>query len=291
MGLVLEGTLLGLMTGGVYALMASGLTLIFGVMRIVNVAQGALVILGAYLSFALQQRWHVDPFLSVVLTAPALFLLGVALERAFLRPLKTDREPLSILVTFAIALGVEGVLGYVFSANYRQIQAWYVTASWDVGGFHFPLVYVYGFALSVAVLGLLYLLLYRTSFGRALRATVQSPVGARLVGVDVDRVTAITFGIGVSTAAVGGMIFGATNAFDPGSHYDLISRLLTIIVLGGMGSLGGALLASAVMLVVEDVTSLVASPVWSSVAFFVLLVLVLVLRPQGLFGQAERGRL
>ncbi len=291
MRLVIEGALLGLMTAGTYALMASGLTLIFGVMGVINVAQGALVILGAYLSFELQQVYHLDPFLSLLLTTPALFALGAGLEYAFIRPLRGNREAMSVLATFVLALGIEGVLGLLFTTNFRQIQAWYVTASWEVAGFRVPLIYVFGFAASVAVLGLLYLLLYRSPFGRALRATVQSRTGALLVGVDVERVSALTFGVGVATAAVGGMMYGATNAFDPGSHYDLISRLLTIIVLGGMGSVGGALAASVIMLVIEDVTALVVSPVWSEFAFFVLLIAVLVLRPHGLFGEVERGRL
>jgi branched-chain amino acid transport system permease protein len=110
-------------------------------------------------------------------------------------------------------------------------------------------------------------------------------VAAQLIGIDVERVSALTFGIGVALTAAGGMVFGATNSFNPGSHYDLISRLLVIIVLGGMGSLGGALIASFTMLVVEDVTAALWSPTWSTTVFFILLVLVLLVRPQGLFGQ------
>lgn len=291
MNLVVEGVLLGLMTAGVYALMASGLTLIFGVMRVINVAQGALVILGAYLAFNLQEFYHLDPFAAILLTTPALFALGVGLEYAFIRPLRGNREAMSVLATFALALGIEGVLGLLFTTNYRQIQAWYVTASWEAAGFRFPLIYVFSFAASVIVLGLLYLLLYHSPFGRALRALVQNRTGALLVGVDVERISALTFGVGVATAAIGGMLFGATNAFNPGSHYDLISRLLAIIVLGGMGSVGGALVAAVIMLVTEDVTALVISPLWADFTFFVLLIATLVLRPRGLFGRSEREHL
>ena len=114
---------------------------------------------------------------------------------------------------------------------------------------------------------------------------------AQLVGVNVDRVSAIAFGIGVSTAAAGGVVFGLTNSFDPGSHYDLISRLLTIIVLGGMGSLRGAVIGAVAMLIIEDVTAVVISPVWASFAFFAILVVVLVVRPQGLYGIRVRDRI
>src|SRR3981081_1297109 len=153
MTLVLEAAVLGVLTGGVYALMASGLTLIFGVMRIINVGHGALVVLGAYLSFALFRSFHMDPFLSLVITMTGMFARGVALQLVFIRPLKTDREALSVLVTYAIALGVEGVLGYVFTTNYVELRAWYETASFAVFGLHITYVYVFGFLLCLAMLG------------------------------------------------------------------------------------------------------------------------------------------
>ena len=133
-------------------------------------------------------------------------------------------------------------------------------------------------------------MLYRTNFGGAIRATMLNRTAAQLVGIDVDRVSAIAFGIGMATAAAGGVVFGITNTFNPGSHYDLISRLLTIIVLGGLGSLRGAIIAALVMLVIEDVTAVVISPVWASFVFFVVLVAVLLVRPQGLFGLTVRER-
>jgi branched-chain amino acid transport system permease protein len=289
--LIPEAVIFGILTGGVYALMASGLTLIFGVMRIINVGHGALVILGAYLSFALLKSAHIDPFLSLVVTMPAMFLLGVVLQIVFVRPLKTDREALSVLVTYALALGIEGLLGFIFSNNLVQLNAWYETASFAVFGFHIAYVYVFGFGLCLAILAALFLLLYRTSFGSALRATMLNRTAAQLVGVNVDRVSAVAFGIGVATAAAGGVVFGMTNSFNPGSHYDLISRLLTIIVLGGLGSLRGAVVGAVVMLIIEDVAAVVISPVWASFAFFAILVVVLVVRPQGLYGIRVRERI
>jgi branched-chain amino acid transport system permease protein len=292
LSLIAGAIVVGLLTGGVYALMTSGLTLIFGVMDIINVGQGALVILGAYLSFWLQRHLHIDLFVGLLITMPIMFALGIVLEVALIRPLKRDRTLLSILVTFAIALIIEGILGKVFTTDYVQLDAWYVTQS-----FQLPLVstyvayiYAFSFILSVALLGALYVLLYRTSFGFALRATMQNRTAAELIGVDVERISAITFGIGISLAAAGGMAFGAINQFDPGSSYDLISRLLVIIVLGGMGSLAGALIASLFMLVVEDVTAVVWSPTWATTVFYIVLAIVLLLRPQGLLGQIETRR-
>jgi branched-chain amino acid transport system permease protein len=289
-GLVVGAAMLGILTGGVYALMASGLTLIFGVMRIINVGHGALVVLGAYLSFVLLRQWHIDPFLGLVITMPVMFAIGLVLELVFIRPLRTDREALSVLVTYALALGIEGVLGFVFSADFQQLSVWYQTASFAIGDFHVAYVYVMGFLLSVAVLGALALLLYTTTFGASIRATMLNRSAAQLIGIDVERVSAISFGIGMATAAAGGVVFGITTAFNPGSHYDLISRLLTIIVLGGLGSLKGAIVAAVLMLVVEDVTSVVVSPTWAAFTFFALLIVILITRPQGLYGlQAREG--
>jgi branched-chain amino acid transport system permease protein len=290
MTLVLEAAVLGILTGGVYALMASGLTLIFGVMRIINVGHGALVILGAYLSFALWHNLNVDPFLSLVVTMPVMFVLGVILQLVFVRPLKTDREALSVLVTYALALGIEGLLAYFFTSNYVQLRASYENASFPIGSFQITYVYIYGFLLCLAILAAIFFMLYRTTFGGAIRATMLNRTAAQLVGIDVDRVSAIAFGIGTATAAAGGVVFGITNTFNPGSHYDLISRLLTIIVLGGLGSLRGAIIAALVMLVATDITAVVISPVWASFVFFVILVAVLIVRPQGLFGVTVRDR-
>ncbi len=194
---------------------------------------------------------------------------------------------LSILMTYAIALVVEGILGYFFTTDLVQLHAWYVDASIQVGNFYLPYIYVFAFALSVALLAGLYILVYRTSFGCSLRAATQNRTAAALLGINVPRVQSITFGIGVALAAAGGMAYGATNTFNPASSYDLISRLLVIIVLGGMGSLWGALVGSVLILIIGDVTAVLWSPVWSSTTVFALLVLLLVYRPQGLFGRRE----
>src|SRR6266566_8986563 len=134
-GLIVEAIVLGILTGGVYALMASGLTLVFGVMDIINVGQGALVILGAYLSYVLQQKFHIDLFVGLLITMPLMFCLGMLIEWLFIRPIKRDRTMLSLLVTFGVALIIEGILNVIFSADYVQLHAWYITSSFRVGGF------------------------------------------------------------------------------------------------------------------------------------------------------------
>jgi branched-chain amino acid transport system permease protein len=287
LGNLIEAIILGVLTGGVYALMASGLTLVFGVMEIINIGQGALVILGAYLSYFLEQKFHIDLFLGLLLTMPFMFFFGLLIELLFIRPIKRDRTMFSILITFGVALIIEGLLNLIFTANNAKLQAWYITASFKVGGFYLAYIYVFGFLLAVALLGGLYWLIYRTKFGFSLRASMQNRAAAELIGINVERVSAITFGIGIALAAAGGMVYGATNAFNAGSSYDLISRLLAIIIFGGMGSLSGALIASLGMLIVEDITAFFWDPRWATVVFFVLLVAILLFRPQGLLGKLE----
>ena len=277
----------GILGGGVYALMAVGLTLIFGVLDIINIAQGILVVLGAYLSYTLSVHLHIDLFVGLLITVPAMFVIGVAIQWLFIRPLRgRDRASMSLLAAYAVALIIEGVLYRVFGPNYVVLSASYVTSSVHLFGFYLPNIYLYGFALAVACVAALYLLLYRTRFGRSVRATMQDQTAARLIGIDVNRVAAVTFGIGVAVTAVGGMMFGATSGgFNPNSGYDLISRLLAIIILGGLGSIGGALAAAVFMTTAEALVD-IWSPDWAVVVFYVALVLVLVIRPSGLFGRA-----
>jgi branched-chain amino acid transport system permease protein len=268
--------------------MATGLTLIFGVMNIINVAQGIFVILGAYLSYALSVHFGIDLFVGLAITIPTLFLVGIVVERVFLARIKgPEKVVMSILVTYAISLVIEGALNMIFSVNYVELQAWYVDRSVKVFGFYLPFIYLLGFALAVVLLGALYFMLYRTRFGASVRASLADQTAAALVGINVKNVSTICFGIGIAVTAAGGMIYGATNAFNASSSYDLISRLLVIIVLGGMGSIGGALAAGVFMITIQDIVSVAWGPVWSSLTFFVILVIVLSVRPQGIFGKQQ----
>src|ERR671930_1452251 len=276
MHLFIQACILGLLAGGVYALMASGLTLAFGVMRVINVAQGAMIVLGAFLSYSLFTKLHIDPFVSVVLLTPLMFVVGVVFQLIFIRPLRADeREELSLLVTWALALGIEGLLSLLYETTYRSTITSYANKSWTIAGYHVSEVRAFAFLMSGAILALLYVVLTRTEFGRTVRATVQNPTSARLLGVNVERVSALGFGISVATATAAGAVFGIISPFNPGSHYDLISRLLSIIVLGGLGSLGGAIIAALFMGVAEAVFAAEISPTWSSFTFFIVLIAIL----------------
>jgi branched-chain amino acid transport system permease protein len=288
LSLLLGATVFGILSGGVFAVMASGMTLIFGVMRIVNIGHGAVCLLGAYLGYALFSILHLDPFLGLIVIMPLMFVLGVFTEIVIIRPLKVDREEMSVLATFALALIIEGAMTAFFGTDYLRISVSYGTDSFPIGGMYVAWIYVYGFGLAAAILAALYVILYRTRFGASVRATMMNRTAAQLIGIDVERVSALTFGLGWATAAAGGIMFGITTAFNPGSHYDLILILLAIIVVGGFGSFRGAIIGAVAILVIEDVTSVAIAPVWGGFSFFIALIAMLIVRPQGLFGRTLR---
>jgi branched-chain amino acid transport system permease protein len=287
---LIQGLILGVLTAGVYALMASGQTLIFGIMKVVNLAQGAFVILSAYLSFQLFTSFGIDPFLAIPITTVIMFAIGVAIQLVFIRPLRReDRAELGLLVTFAVALLIEGIMTVSWNTSIRSVNTGYANSSWTVFGYQITLVRLWAFLLSVGVIGLLFLLLNRTRFGRAIRATVQNPESARLLGVEAEWVSALGFGLGAATAAAAGSVYGLLYPFNSGSHYDLISRLLSIVVLGGLGSIGGAIVGALIVSTSVAVVASTISPTWSEMTFFIILLLVLLVRPRGLFGVAARG--
>ena len=287
---LIQGLILGVLTAGVYALMASGQTLIFGIMKVVNLAQGAFVILSAYLSFQLFTSFGIDPFLAIPITTVIMFAIGVAIQLVFIWPLRCeDRAELGLLVTFAVALLIEGIMTVSWNTSIRSVNTGYANSSWTVFGYQITLVRLWAFLLSVGVIGLLFLLLNRTRFGRAIRATVQNPESARLLGVEAEWVSALGFGLGAATAATAGSVYGLLYPFNSGSHYDLISRLLSIVVLGGLGSIGGAIVGALIVSTSVAVVASTISPTWSEMTFFIILLLVLLVRPRGLFGVASRG--
>lgn len=286
---LVQAVVLGLLIGGVYALMASGLTLIFGVLGIVNVAQGAFLVLAAMLTWWLWHSTGIDPLLAALLLTPVMFGFGWLLYRTAIVRVRGMPPSMSVLLTFGLALTIEGVLNVTAGNRFRSVTPAYFTQSFRVGSVNLPKPQVFGFLAATAVLAALYLVLTRTWAGRAIRACAQNPSGAALVGVGATGTAALAFALGTATTGVGGSIMSVLYPFFPASHYDWISRLLGIIVLGGMGSLPGALVGALVLGLAETLTATYGSLQWSTLVFYGVIIAVLLVRPQGIFGTRLRA--
>ena len=288
MAQLVQALVLGLLIGGVYALMASGLALIFGVMRIVNISQGAFLILVAMFTWWLWRATGVDPILASVVTTPLMFGFGWVLYRLVISRIRDQSASMSVLLTFGLALVIEGVLNVVAGNRFRSATPSYFEESFRAGPISLPKTQVYGFVAAVLVLAALYVVLTRTWTGRAIRATSQNPSGAALVGVGAAGTAALAFALGTATTGVGGSILSVLYPFFPASHYDWISRLLGIVVLGGMGSLPGAMSGALILGLAETLTATYGSLRWSTLVFYLVIMVVLLFRPQGLFGTRLR---
>ena len=288
MAQLVQALVLGLLIGGVYALMASGLALIFGVMRIVNISQGAFLILVAMFTWWLWRATGVDPILASVVTTPLMFGFGWVLYRLVISRIRDQSASMSVLLTFGLALVIEGVLNVVAGNRFRSATPSYFEESFRAGPISLPKTQVYGFVAAVLVLAALYVVLTRTWTGRAIRATSQNPSGAALVGVGAAGTAALAFALGTATTGVGGSILSVLYPFFPASHYDWISRLLGIVVLGGMGSLPGAMAGALILGLAETLTATYGSLRWSTLVFYLVIMVVLLFRPQGLFGTRLR---
>jgi branched-chain amino acid transport system permease protein len=286
---LLQALILGLLLGGVYALASSGLTLVFGVMGIINVAHGAFLVLAAYLTWQLWDWTGVDPIALTLVTMPLMFAFGWAVYRLTIRRIHSDAPAMSVLVTFGLALALAGVTGLVWSNDFRSVTPGYFNSAYHIGSLYLPAARLYACGVAVVVLGLIWLLLTRTWLGRAIRASAQNRQGARLMGVDVGFVAAATFAIGAATAGAGGSLISVLYPFFPASQYLWISRVLGVVVLGGMGSLAGALTGALLMGVAESLVSTYISTQWTNAVPYMVIFVVLLVRPQGIFGRATRS--
>jgi branched-chain amino acid transport system permease protein len=283
--LLFQSLVLGILLGGLYALLAAGLTLYFGVMRVVMIAHAAFLVLAAYLAWDVNQRLGIDPLLSLIVTVPLFFVVGVGFQRLLISRLRPATVTMmSVLLTFAVALVIEGMLGFVYSGTQRRIQLSYSATSIQVFGAQVAVVKLIAFGLAALSLLALYLLLTRSRFGQALRATIQHPEAARLLGIDTDRVAGYGFGLGLATAAVGGAALSLDSTIFPSLHWHWIGPLMAIIVVGGLGSIPGAAIAAMVLGILQSLLQLPMGTTWAQTVFYLALFATLLVRPQGFFG-------
>jgi branched-chain amino acid transport system permease protein len=286
-----QSLVFGVLMGGLYALMAAGLSLIFGLMRVVNIGHGAVIVTGAYVSLALLQRFGMDPLVSVVFLVPGFLVLGALAQWGVLRRMGDRDQTLTVLATFAFAIILEGLQGALWTSSFKGIRTDYSLSTLQVLGLRVPVVRLLSASAAVVLLAGLYALLSWTRIGRAIRATTQHPLAAQLVGVNVGFVTTATFAIGIAMAGAAGPLVGMLYSFYPATHWLWIGKLLAVVVLGGLGSLRGALVAALILGIAEQLTTVTLSLDWAPMVFYAFLFGVLVLRPQGMFGTVARESL
>jgi len=285
--LLLNALVAGVLLGGFYAAVSLGISVTFGLLDVVNIAHPVFVILGAYTAFVLNDAWGLDPLLAGLLFAPVFFVLGVVVYQVYYNSFeKKGESPLRGLVFFfGLTFIVEVALILKFGVDYRLIEAPYVGESIHIGsvGIAFRLLVpcVVGLLMTLA----LYLFLGKTFYGRAIMGVAQDSLALRLMGADPVRIKTIAFGLGIATASVAGALLILISPVEPSIGRAYIGRVFAIAVLGGLGSIGGTLAAAMILGVAESLTATLSGPSWSLAVSFGILLLVLAIRPAGLFGR------
>ncbi len=284
-----QSTIFGLLIGGLYGLAAVGLTLVFGVLKMLNVAHGELIMLGGYAAFWLFTLWHVDPFVSVLPSGAALFLVGVLLYRVlFGRLLRTAAQTKlknSILIGFGLALVLQTVAIAAWTGDERAVTTSYAGGVLPVAGVVIPLARLGALAVALVTVALLHLFLHHTYPGKAIRATAEDVDAASLAGIPVPTVYLSAFGLGSALAGVAGTLATITDAVSPSIGLAWTLKSLIVVVLGGLGSVAGAFVAGLGLGVVESVGGVVLGNAYREVMGLALFLVVLAVRPHGLFGR------
>jgi branched-chain amino acid transport system permease protein len=283
--ILVPAVLNGLMTGAVYALVALGLTLIYGVLHIINFAHGALLTAAMFAAFFAHQWLGLDPYVAAILLTPLFFLLGYGLQRFIIGPAAHGEDRNILLVTLGLAVVIENALLYAFRADTRTINLPYSFDVVEVGPAFLAVPRVIAFGTVVAVALGLWLLMQWTDTGKAIRAVAKEKLGAELSGIDVAHIYAVTFGLGTACLAIAACLLLPTYYVNPSAGNAFVLIAFTIVVLGGMGSVVGALIGGLVVGVVESLSGLYLGESLGQIGVFVMFILVLLFRPNGLFGE------
>jgi len=286
MNLIAQTLADGLVLGGIYALAAVGFSLIFGVLHVINLSHGILVLLGAYLALIISTSLRIDPLLTMPLVMVVLACVGYAYQR-FLIQRAVDRASVnSMLLTFGVALMLQNAMIWVFSPDMKSITPSYAFASFKFGPVNFDAVRVSALAASLVLLSLLALFLKFSALGRVIRATAQQTMAAQLCGVNVRHVYALTFAVSAAFAGAAGIVIGIILPFSPADEGNWTLNAFVVVVLGGVGSPAGALIGGLLLGIVNTLTAQYVGPAFPNVTMFLLLVLLLLVRPHGLLGNA-----
>jgi len=288
LGLLMQSLVDGILIGGIYGLIGIGLTLIFGVMKIINFAQGALMMLGMYVTYWLFTLLGMNPYLSLPFSAIALFLLGALIQRGVMERVLDAPEHNQLLVTMGLMLILENAALVLFSPDFRTVKVESLSGVLALGNIHFEKTKVIAFAFALLLTFFLYWFLQNTYLGKAIRAVAIDRDGAALSGIQVRRVNMITFGIGAALAAVAGTLITPFLYITPTVGEVFILKAFVVVVLGGLGNFFGALVGGLIIGVSESLTSVYVPGNYKELATFLIFILVLLFRPTGLFGRKER---
>lgn len=272
----------GILAGALYAMVALGLALIFGVMRVINIAHGPLLMLGAYVTYFLYSELGLNPYLSLPLSMAALFVIGVLLQRTLVFRVVDAPELSSLLLTFGVSIGVVNLAQLAFTSDLRAVE--FITGSWIVGGIALSKSRTVAFLVAAGLTAAAFVFLQRTKLGKAIRATSQSREVAMVCGINVDRIHLLTFGLAAALAAAGGTLLSVIVAIQPEMGQVWTFKSFLVIVLGGAGNYPGALLGGMLLGLIEAMASLFLTTQLSEAVAYVLLVVVLLVRPTGLLG-------
>jgi branched-chain amino acid transport system permease protein len=282
--ILVPAVLNGLMTGAVYALVALGLTLVYGVLHIINFAHGALLTAAMFAAFFAYTLLGLDPYLAVFLLAPLFFVAGYALQRFVIGPAAHGEDRNFLLVTLGLAIVIENALLYFFRADTRTINLPYAFDVVEVGAAFIAVPRLVALGAVIAVAGVLWIIMQWTDTGKAIRAVAKERLGAELCGIDVAHIYAVTFGLGTACVAVAACLLIPTYYVNPTAGEAFVLIAFTIVVLGGMGSIAGALIGGLFVGVVESLSSVFLGQSLGQIGIFVLFIVMLLVRPSGLFG-------
>jgi branched-chain amino acid transport system permease protein len=283
--IVLPAMLNGIATGAVYALVALGLTLIYGVLHIVNFAHGSLLMLALYGVYFLYTLLGIDPYLALPIVVPVMFVLGYVLQRTVIATASHGREDNILLVTLGLSIVIDNLALYLWSADTRTINPSYAFDTVDLGVAFIAVPKLVSFIGALIVTGLLWLLIQRTDLGKAIRAVARERQGARLVGIDVEHIFAMSFGIGIACVGAAACLLLPSYYAHPGVGESFVVVAFTIVVLGGMGSFVGALIGGVIIGLTESLGGLFLGENLGRIGVFVIFIAILLFRPTGLFGQ------
>jgi branched-chain amino acid transport system permease protein len=283
--ILVPAVLNGLMTGALYALVALGLTLIYGVLHIINFAHGALLTAAMFAAFFAYRLLGLDPYIAAVILTPLFFLLGYGLQRFVIGPASHGDDRNILLVTLGLAVVIENALLYTFRADTRTINLPYAFDVVEIGTAFLAVPRVVAFGATIVVALCLWLIMQWTDTGRAIRAVAKEKLGAELAGIKVAHIYAVTFGLGTACLAIAACLLIPSYYVNPGAGNAFVLIAFTVVVLGGMGSVVGALLGGLFVGVVESLSGLYLGESLGQIGIFVMFILVLLFRPNGLFGE------